>query len=196
MNDRTNTPNREPAAGAAASAPVPTTDVTAKTAVAGDVKPKDEKAQGKTAETVRKVADGARKFREAIEGKGPASSEDKGTQTASGETLYVIADFTDSTTGQEVKKGDPVPDSALDDEERIERLKAAGVVSNRPAPKGPTVRHQVPGGALSVTYEQGDPNRQSSGDVGARVDNSDRAVEADVGAGAGAGENESGAPAA
>ena len=127
-----------------------------------------------------------------------ASSDDKTVDKADAKTaaaatetkavavngLYVVADFDDAETGKTVTKGSALPESIAGDADRVERLKAAGVLSDK-APRPSPSAGQVPGGALSMTYEKADPAREGTGDVGGRVDNSDRKGAADVG---GAGE--------
>lgn len=117
-----------------------------------------------------------------------ADRADSTAKAAGGETqakavngLYVVADFTDADTGQNVAAGSALPEHIAKDEKRVEALKASGALSDTAPRRGPAIRQQVPGGALSVTYEKGDAGREGSGDVGGRVDNSDRKGADDVG---------------
>lgn len=116
-------------------------------------------------------------------GKAKAKDEPEATAKAKAVNgLYVVARFTDSVTGETIEADAALPESIASDATRVDALKRAGVLSDKP--RSPTVgRVQTPGGALSVTHShEGAQARGGTGDVGARADNTGRAVKADVGA--------------
>lgn len=75
--------------------------------------------------------------------------------------LRVASAFQDSTTGQRVAPGDPVPAHILEDGARMERLRDGGFITDQPLKPAPA--QAVPGGILTISRSREDGDHGDHG---------------------------------